>query len=144
LAPPEQLWGQFDLVLSNPPFFDDDTAIRDPAPLRQAAHILGAPLGAWIGGLLQMTALKGRIILIHRSERLGDILQAFSGKAGDIGICPIRTRAGEAAKRVIVSAKKGARGPLRLLAGIEMHPVLGTGQFSLAYQAICEGGILPL
>ena len=43
LAPHEALLGQFDLVFSNPPYFDDDQAIRDPDELRQAAFILGAP-----------------------------------------------------------------------------------------------------
>jgi tRNA1Val (adenine37-N6)-methyltransferase len=142
LAPPRSLAGKFDLVFSNPPFFDDNGAIRDPSPQRQAAYVLGAPLEDWIRGLLTLAAPKGRIVLIHRAERLPDIFDALKGKAGDIGVCPVRSRGGEVAKRVIVTALKGSRSPMRLLPGIDMHPATGEGRFSPAYEAICDGGIL--
>lgn len=144
LAPDEALLGQHDLVFSNPPYFDDDQAIRDPDETRQAAYILGAPLEAWIKGMLAMARPKGRFLMIHRADRMPDILAALRGKAGDIGVCPIRPRAGDPAKRVVVSARKGSRAPLRLLAGIDMHPPMGEGRFSAAYQAICEGGVLAV
>ena len=89
-----------------------------------------------------LAAPKGRILLIHRAERLPDILNGLKGKAGDIGVFPVRSRAGEAAKRVIVCAQKGSRAPMRLLAGIDMHPPTGEGRFSAAYEAICDGGVL--
>jgi tRNA1(Val) A37 N6-methylase TrmN6 len=144
LAPEEALLGQFELVFSNPPYFDDDLAIRDPDESRQAAYILGAPLNVWIKSMLAMTTPKGRFLMIHRADRLPDILAALRGKAGDIGVCPVRPRAGDPAKRVVVSARKGSRAPLRLLAGIDMHPPVGEGRFSLAYQAICDGGVLAV
>lgn len=144
LTPPRSLVAKFDLVFSNPPFFDDNGAIRDPAPERQSAHILGAPLELWIKGMLELSALKGRIVMIHRADRLPDIFDALKGKAGDIGVFPVRSRAGEAAKRVIVSAQKGSRAPMRLLAGIDMHPPTGEGRFSAAYEAVCEGGVLAI
>jgi tRNA1(Val) A37 N6-methylase TrmN6 len=144
LAPDEGLISQFDLVFSNPPYFDDDQAIRDPDASRQAAYILGAPLDAWIKGMLAMAKPKGRFLMIHRADRLPDILAALRGKAGDIGVCPVRPRAGDPAKRVLVSARKGSRAPLRLLAGIDMHPPVGEGRFSAAYQAICDGAVLDV
>jgi tRNA1Val (adenine37-N6)-methyltransferase len=142
LAPPRNLSGKFDLVFSNPPFFDDGESIRTPSPERQGAHVLGAPLEDWIKGMITLAAPKGRILLIHRAERLPDILDAFKGKAGDIGVYPIRPRTGEMAKRVIVSAQKGSKAPMRLLAGMDMHPQTGEGRFSSAYEAVCDGGIL--
>jgi tRNA1(Val) A37 N6-methylase TrmN6 len=144
LAPEEALLGQFELVFSNPPYFDDDLAIRDPDESRRAAYILGAPLNVWIKSMLAMTTPKGRFLMIHRADRLPDILAALRGKAGDIGVCPVRPRAGDPAKRVVISARKGSRAPLRLLAGIDMHPPVGEGRFSLAYQAICDGGVLAV
>jgi tRNA1Val (adenine37-N6)-methyltransferase len=144
LAPPRSLSGKFDLVFSNPPFFDDVDSIRTPSPERQGAHVLGAPLEDWIKGMLTLSAPKGRILLIHRAERLPDIFDALKGKAGDIGVYPIRPRTGEMAKRVIVSAQKGSRAPMRLLAGMDMHPQTGEGRFSSAYEAVCEGGILSV
>jgi tRNA1(Val) A37 N6-methylase TrmN6 len=144
LTPAPRLAGQFDLVFSNPPFFDDNGAIRDPAPQRQAAHVLGAPLEAWIKGMLELAAPKARLVIIHRAERLPDILEALRWRAGDIGVCPVRSRPGEVAKRVIVSALKGSRAPMRLLPGIDMHPANGEGRFSVAYEAICNGGMLAV
>ena len=144
LAPDEALLDQFDLVFSNPPYFDDDQAIRDPDVSRQAAYILGAPLDLWIKAMLSMAKPKGRFLMIHRADRLPDILAALRGKAGDLGICPVRPRAGDPAKRVLVSARKGSRAPLRLLAGIDMHPPVGEGRFSADYQAICDGGTLAV
>jgi tRNA1(Val) A37 N6-methylase TrmN6 len=144
LAPDEALLSQFDLVFSNPPFFDDHQAIRDPDQSRHSAYILGAPLDQWIKSMLALAKPKGRFLMIHRADRLPDILAVLRGKAGDIGVCPIRPRAGEPAKRVVVSARKGSRAPLRLLAGIDMHPPLGEGRFSAAYQAICDSGILVI
>jgi tRNA1Val (adenine37-N6)-methyltransferase len=144
LSPPRSLAGKFDLVFSNPPYFDDNGAIRDPAPERQSAYVLGAPLEAWVFGLLKLAAPKGRIVMIHRADRLPDIFDALKGRAGDIGVCPIRPRAGEIAKRVIVSALKGSRSPMRLLPGIDMHPPTGEGRFSAAYEAICDGGVLSV
>jgi tRNA1Val (adenine37-N6)-methyltransferase len=144
LTPPRSLAGKFDLVFSNPPFFDNNGSIREPAPERQGSYILGAPLEDWIKGMLILSAPKGRIVMIHRADRLPDILDALKGKAGDIGVYPIRSRAGEMAKRVIVSAQKGSRSPMRLLAGMDMHPLTGEGRFSVAYEAVCDGGILTV
>ncbi|MEY3235345.1 methyltransferase [Aquidulcibacter sp.] len=144
LTPDEAMLGQYDLVFSNPPYFDDDRAIRDPDVSRQTAYILGAPLDAWIKGMLSIATPKGRFLMIHRADRLPDILAALRGKAGDIGVCPVRPRAGDPAKRVVVSARKGSRAPLRLLTGIDLHPPVGEGRFSLAYQAICDGGVLAV
>ncbi|GIU66932.1 tRNA1(Val) (adenine(37)-N6)-methyltransferase [Candidatus Phycosocius spiralis] len=144
LAPPNHLKGQFDLVFSNPPFFDDDRAIRDPLAARQGAYIIGAPLAAWIQSMLTMAKPKGRFLMIHRADRLADILAALVSRAGDIGVFPVRPRAGEPAKRILISARKGSRAPLRLLEGLDMHPDAGLGRFSPAYQAICEGGRLSV
>jgi tRNA1Val (adenine37-N6)-methyltransferase len=142
LSPPRSLIGKFDLVFSNPPFFDDSGSIRDPAPERKGAFVLGAPLEDWIMGMMALAAPKGRMVMIHRADRLPDILNALKGKAGDIGVYPIRSRAGDMAKRVIVSAQKGSRAPMRLLAGMDMHPLTGEGRFSEAYEAVCNGGVL--
>ena len=139
LAPPAALIGRFDLVFSNPPFFDDDSAIRAPAPQRRAAYVIGAPLAAWIRAMGKLAAPKGRLLLIHRADRLGDILAALEGLAGDIGVYPVRPRAGAPAKRVIVAARKGSRAPIRLLKGLDVHPDGPAPRFTEAYEAIAAG-----
>jgi tRNA1Val (adenine37-N6)-methyltransferase len=139
LAPSPGLLGRFDLVFSNPPFFDDESAIRDPAPARRAAYIIGAPLAAWIKAMGKLAAPKGRLVIIHRADRLPDILSALGGLAGDVAVYPVRPRAGEPAKRVLVSARKGSRAPLRLLKGLDVHPESGGGRFTPDYEALAAG-----
>jgi tRNA1(Val) A37 N6-methylase TrmN6 len=139
LAPPAALLGRFDLVFSNPPFFDDETAIRPPAPQRRAAYVIGAPLSAWIRAMGKLAAPKGRLMLIHRADRLGDILAALTGLAGDVAVYPVRPRAGAPAKRVIVAARKGSRAPIRLLKGLDVHPDGPAPRFTEAYDAIAAG-----
>lgn len=111
----------FDQVLLNPPYFAPGTS-ASPTPHRDLAQREGAAdLGAWIGAGLARLHPGGWLSLIHRAERLGDILAALTPRAGDIAIRPLAAREGRAAKRVLVAARKGARGPLRLLAPLVLH-----------------------
>ncbi|WP_429911610.1 methyltransferase [Glycocaulis sp.] len=112
---------RFDAVFSNPPFFDDETALRPPSAEKRGAWISDAPLADWIRAGLKALRPRGQIVLIHRADRLGDILAEFQGRAGDIGILPVHPRAGEPAKRIIVRAVKASRAPLRILPGLIVH-----------------------
>ena len=111
----------FDAALANPPFFDDASALRGPAPAKTAAWITDDGLAAWISFLRRSVREGGVIMLIHRADRLGDILAALSGKTGAIQIRPILPFADEPAKRVIVRAVKSARAPMRLLPPLVLH-----------------------
>ena len=48
----------------------------------------------------------GSITLVHRADRLGDILGGLASKAGSIRIRPIQPFADQPAKRVLVRAVK--------------------------------------
>jgi tRNA1Val (adenine37-N6)-methyltransferase len=143
LMPPAAMLGAFDLVFSNPPFFDDDSAIRPPSEERTAAWIAGVPLEAWIKSMAKLCAPKGHLLVLHRAERMGDILNALDGRAGDAVIYPVRPRAREAAKRVIICAKVGSRAPMRLLKGLDLHPQTGEGRFTPEAEAVFAGSALP-
>ncbi|GGB78795.1 tRNA1(Val) (adenine(37)-N6)-methyltransferase [Glycocaulis alkaliphilus] len=112
---------RFDAVFSNPPFFDDETALRPPSAEKRGAWISDAPLADWIRAGLKALRPRGQIVLIHRADRLGDILAELQGRAGDIGVLPIHPHAGEPAKRIIVRAVKASRAPLRILPGLIVH-----------------------
>jgi tRNA1(Val) A37 N6-methylase TrmN6 len=43
------------------------------------------------------------------------------GRAGEVIVFPLWPAAGRAAKRMLVQARKGARGPLRLTPGLVLH-----------------------
>jgi len=115
----------FDHVFFNPPFHGPGT-MGSPNPGRDGAHRLGAvgggtSLAGWLVAALARTRPRGRITLIIRAEGLAEALTALSGPAGDIAVKPLAARAGRDAKRVIVSARKGAKGALRLLAPLVLH-----------------------
>jgi len=110
----------FDQVIANPPYFEA-SATASPDAGRDRANREEAGVGVWIDAGLRRLKTGGRLTMIHRAERLGEILTALEGRAGEARVLPIAPRAGRPAGRVIVRARKGARAPLRLLAPLVMH-----------------------
>jgi len=111
----------FDWAVSNPPFFDDEGALRAPAPGKRAAWIADDGLAAWTGLLLKAVREGGRIVVIHRADRLADLLALLGDKAGSFAIRPVHPHADEPAKRVLVRAIRTGKAPLRLLAPLVLH-----------------------
>lgn len=119
--PPDLRARSFDHVMLNPPYFPGDTS-ASPLPARDMAQREGAAdLAVWLATALSRTRPGAWVTLIHRAERLAEILAALSPRAGDIRILPLTPRQGRDAKRVIVAARKGSRTPLRLLAPLVLH-----------------------
>eukprot|EP01030_Chromulinospumella_sphaerica_P027439 gene27439-27702_t len=112
----------FDHVFSNPPFFDDPGALRAPDPTKAGAWMADGGLGAWTAFLLKAVREGGTITLIHRADRLADILSALAPKAGSFRIRGVQPFADEPAKRVIVRATKTGKAPLVLLPALVLHP----------------------
>ncbi len=112
---------RYDHVMANPPYFraGAGTAARDAG--RETAFREDLPLPDWIDIALRRTRDGGTVTLIHLAERLGDILQALTPRAGAVTLLPVAPRAGRAATRVILRAKKGSRAPLTLLAPLVLH-----------------------
>ena len=117
---PAALRGQsFDHVIANPPFFAAGTIAPDAG--RGAARHEETPLADWIGAGLRRLRPGGSLALIHRAERIPEILAALGTRAGAITILPVSARNGREAGRVIVLARKGGRAPTRLLFPFIMH-----------------------
>lgn len=127
----------FDAAISNPPFFDDAGAIRGPAPSRAGAWIADDGLAAWTGFLLKSVREGGTITVIHRADRLADLLALLGAKAGSFKIRPIAPFADAPAKRVIVRAIKTGRAPLTLLPPLVLHD--SGGGNTAAGEAILRG-----
>ncbi len=117
--------GQFDAALANPPFFDDERSLRGPAPAKRGAWIADGGLEAWTDFLTLAVREGGSITLIHRTDRLGDILALFARRAGSFQVRPVHPFADAPASRVLVRAIRGGRAPLRLLPPLVLHPRAG-------------------
>lgn len=111
----------FDHVLANPPFFRPGAGDTGPDSLRAGARHEDTPLSDWIktGGRRLKTG--GTMSIIQRVERLPDLLSSLEDGFGDIRVLPITARNGRDAKSMIVRARKGAKGPFRLLSPFVMH-----------------------
>lgn len=128
----------FDWAVSNPPFFDDAGALRAPAEGKRGAWMADDGLAAWTGLLLKSVREGGRIVVIHRADRLADLLGLLGQKAGSFAIRPIHPFADEPAKRVLVHAIKTGRAPLRLLPPLVLHDRTG-GKHTPEAEAILRG-----
>lgn len=128
----------FDAALANPPFFDDPGAIRGPAPEREGAWIAEGGLEAWTRFLLKAVREGGSITMIHRADRLADILGLLGKGAGSFRIRPVQPFADEPAKRVLVRAVKTGKAPLVLLPALILHDRSG-GKHTAEADAILRG-----
>lgn len=111
----------FDAAMANPPFFDDPAALRAPAPEKAAAWMADEGLMAWMEFLTKAVREGGTITVIHRADRLADLLGLLAPKCGSFQIRPIHPFADEPAKRVLVRAVKTGKAPLRVLPALVLH-----------------------
>jgi len=125
--PPERITQQkFSHVMMNPPYLEAGSG-QAPNSASRAASLIEAraPLSRWIATGIRSLREGGSLTLIHRADRLQDILVAFAREApgaGEIVVFPLwpETR-GNPAIRVIVRARKGVATPLRIASGLALH-----------------------
>lgn len=112
----------FDEVLINPPFFERYAVSPPDNRTKDTAHVEGeANLHDWINIAFRRLKPLGHFTIIHRTDRLADIIAILSLKAGGICILPLAPRANREANRVIIRARKGSKAPTRLLAPLILH-----------------------
>ena len=88
--------------------------------------------------LLKAVKEGGRIVVVHRADRMADLLALLGEKAGSFAVRPIHPFADEPAKRVLVHAIKTGRAPLRLLPPLILHDREG-GKHTPQAEAILRG-----
>lgn len=142
-APPIRLTpASFDHVMANPPFVAAGGGNRPPDPVKAAATMedAGVGLDEWLRFCLLMVRPKGSVTLIHRADRLRDLLNGLAGKVGDLSIFPLwpsgdgRTPA----KRIVVSGRRGSGGPLAIMPGLVLHE--SDGRYTAAAERILRRG----
>jgi tRNA1(Val) A37 N6-methylase TrmN6 len=128
----------FDAAMANPPFFDDPGALRGPLPERRAAYLADGGLEAWTRFLLKAVREGGTITIIHRADRLGDLLALLGAGGGSLRIRPVQPFADAPAKRVLVRAVKTGKAPLVLLPPLVLHE-RGGDKHTAQAEAILRG-----
>ncbi len=106
----------FDQIIINPPYLQDNQA----APLessRATAFVEMTPLSAWLSVARKKLKQGGALTIIHRADRFADIVQLLDG-FGSIEVIPLWPKAGQAARRVIIRARKDRKTPSCLHPGI--------------------------
>jgi tRNA1(Val) A37 N6-methylase TrmN6 len=132
----------FDMVLSNPPFFDGGGHRASPHPGRATAHTFaGQDLDAWIRACTAILRPGGRLGLIHRADALPACLDALKGRYGGIAIRPVHARAEASAIRLLISATKGSRAALSLRPPLVLHDP--DGSFTPEAAALHRGAPWP-
>jgi len=119
--PPALRQRRFDHVIVNPPWFDRAASVAAQEPGREAGLGEAVPLETWIAAAARRLVPRGRLSLVHRAERVPDILMALAGRLGSIELLPLAPRAGRDAHLVLVRARKDGRAPFRLHAPVVMH-----------------------
>ncbi len=118
---------RYDQAFFNPPYYDDATALRPPAdPDRRRAFVgVAGGLKRWLDSAVKAVKPRGLVTVVHRADRLGDILDGLAARAGDVRVRPVHAFADTAAKRVLVRARVGAKSPLLLLPPLVLHEAAG-------------------
>ncbi len=111
----------FDLVMTNPPYGAAGRG-TPAAPERRSATVESLPLATWIAACLRRLAPRGHLLVIHRGDRLAELVRAVAAGCGDLRLFPLWPRGDAgAANRLLLLARKGVRSPSRLLRGLVLH-----------------------
>lgn len=142
--PPVLAAGSFDQAFSNPPHHAAALTSPSPVAAKRRANVEGeGGLRAWLRAALALLKPKGVLTLIHRADRLPELLALLDGPAGAIAVLPLYPAEGEAASRVLVRAIKGSRAPLQLRSGLVLHRA-GGGYSPSAASILAEAEPMPL
>jgi len=128
----------FDHAISNPPFFDDTSELRAPHGSKTGAWMADDGLESWTAFLIKAVREGGAITIIHRADRLADLLALLALKAGSFRVRPVHPFADAPAKRVLVRAIKTGKAPLVLLPPLVLHDREG-GKHTAQTEAILRG-----
>ncbi len=120
--PPDFRPDSFDHVISNPPFMEPGKCRLPDNPSKRTANVEGtANLAVWLEFCVRMVKPGGSVTIIHRADRMQDLLAALDGRLGRVTIFPLWPSDSGSAKRIIIRGFKGDDGPMRLAHGLVLH-----------------------
>lgn len=109
-----------DHVMANPPYLPPGRAAPSRRSDRATVEV-GATLADWVSAAVSVVRPKGSVTFIQRADRLDGLLEALRKSAGEIIVWPLWPKAGVAAKRILVQARKGVSTPLKMAPGTVLH-----------------------
>ena len=112
------LINSFDIVVTNPPFYDQKQKKSENELDNYAKRIINYE--SWIENSLKLLKDKGTIFLIIPTGLLEKSLKILSTKTGSFKIFPIWPNQKNSSKRLILFAKKGGASPTELMSGIRL------------------------
>jgi tRNA1(Val) A37 N6-methylase TrmN6 len=128
---------RFDIVLTNPPFYEAGAVRVSPDAGKARAHVVADGLEGWMKAALALLAPGGLFLMIHRADALPGILAGAAGRAGGLRLLPVLPRENEPATRLLVAGRKGSRAPLAILPPLVLHGP--DGRFTARAEAIHRG-----
>ncbi|MEI6572182.1 MAG: methyltransferase [Alphaproteobacteria bacterium] len=127
-----------DCVITNPPYLDVSRDRISDDHEKNRAHVMPENgLMLWLKACSALLKPKGRLHLIHRADRLSDILNGLPSNFGAIRIIPVHARENEPAIRILVTVTKNSRAPLSIAPGFILHEA--DGRFTAKANALHEG-----
>ena len=118
-----QLTSSFDIVVTNPPFYDQQQK-KSKNKLDNYAKRM-TDYESWIDNSLKLLKDRGMIFLIIPTGLLEKSLISLSKKTGSFKIFPIWPNEKKSSKRLILFAKKGGASPTELMSGVKLLNNLG-------------------
>lgn len=113
---------QFDVVVTNPPYFKVNQGVASKNSLKAIAHMeSSANLDDFINIAYLALRTKGKLIIIINSTRILEALQRVKNRWGAVSLYPIYSYKDSSASRVILIFTKGSKEPFKVHAGIIMH-----------------------
>ncbi len=126
--PPRLAAASYDVVVTNPPFFEPNNARPSPQELKARANHFTAEmnLAKWLNFCLLMLKSKGFCYLILPAKDLGNVISILHAKAGWCEVFPIFSKSGQPASRVIIKCQKNIKGDDILYQGLVIHNADGS------------------
>lgn len=129
-----------DWVLTNPPYLEEGQARLSPDRGKAAAHALPAGgLEAWLRACTGLVRPKGRLVLIHRADRMTECLSLLGKGMGSLALRFVHPSADQPAIRFLLSGVKGSRGPLAILPPVFLNGP--DGRFTPQAEALHRGEV---
>ena len=109
-------------MICNPPYVAEDSGqTSGTARADLSKRETDADLADWIDAMLYWVRERGHLSLVHRTDRLHDIISLLTPRVGGIRVCPIWPKPGRDANRVLVRGRREARAGMVLGPGITVR-----------------------